>query len=289
MSQQTCLTETMPAVSFEFFPTKTDEGARKLLEHASKLAITNPEFFSVTYGAGGSTRDRTHNIVTQLKQETGVNATPHLACIGDTKENICRLLNIYKNEGINRLVALRGDLPSGMGRYTDGELQYASELVTLIREETGDHFHLEVAAYPEAHPQAPNLDADIQNFKRKVEAGANSAITQYFFNTDSYFYFLDRIRDMGIDIPIVPGIMPITNYTKLARFSDACGAELPRWIRKQLDAYGDDAASIRKFGEEVTTRMCEKLIAAGVPSLHFYTLNQSAPSLAVTRNLGLHQ
>lgn len=274
--------------SFEFFPTKTEAGHEKLLITAKELASYNPEFFSCTYGAGGSTRDRTLNTVLQLDKETGIPTAPHLSCVGDSKAELRQLLNTYKDAGINRIVALRGDLPSGMG-MANGELRYANELVEFIREETGDHFFIEVAAYPEMHPQARNFEADLQNFVRKVQAGSDSAITQYFFNADSYFYFVDRVRTLGVDIPIVPGIMPITNYSKLARFSDACGAELPRWIRKQLEAYGDDIASIQAFGTEVISTMCEQLLQGGAPGLHFYTLNQSAPSLAIWNNLQLSQ
>ena len=274
--------------SFEFFPTKTEAGHEKLLITAKELASYNPEFFSCTYGAGGSTRDRTLNTVLQLDKETGIPTAPHLSCVGDSKAELRQLLNIYKDAGINRIVALRGDLPSGMG-MANGELRYANELVEFIREETGDHFFIEVAAYPEMHPQARNFEDDLQNFVRKVQAGSDSAITQYFFNADSYFYFVDRVRTLGVDIPIVPGIMPITNYSKLARFSDACGAELPRWIRKQLEAYGDDIASIQAFGTEVISTMCEQLLQGGAPGLHFYTLNQSAPSLAICNNLQLSQ
>ena len=273
-------------ISFEFFPTKTEEGAQKLEQHALNLAKYRPEFFSVTYGAGGSTRDRTLATVLSTQHYTNIDTAPHLSCIGDSREQIKGLLSFYREQGIDRIVALRGDLPSGMGQDS-GELRYANELVEYIRAETGDHFHIEVAAYPEVHPQAPNMEKDLQNFKRKVEAGANSAITQYFFNPDSYYYFLDSIESLGIDIPVIPGIMPITNYTRLARFSDACGAEIPRWIRKQLESYGDDIKSIQKFGEEVVTSLCEKLLANGAPGLHFYTLNQSAPCQGICDNLGI--
>ena len=275
-----------PNVSFEFFPTKTDAGHEKLLNTARELAAYNPDFFSCTYGAGGSTRDRTLNTVLQLDGEVKVPTAPHLSCVGDSKAELIELLNLYKSKGINRIVALRGDLPSGMG-MSSGELRHANDLVELIRAETGDHFHIEVAAYPEMHPQARNFEDDIANFVRKAKAGANSAITQYFFNADCYFYFVERVRKLGVDIPVIPGIMPITNYSKLARFSDACGAELPRWVRKQLEAYGDDTQSIQRFGEEMITGLCEQLIAGGAPGLHFYTLNQAAPSLAVWKNLDL--
>ncbi|MGY0218533.1 methylenetetrahydrofolate reductase [NAD(P)H] [Endozoicomonadaceae bacterium StTr2] len=272
-------------VSFEFFPARTEEGGEKLIKTAQQLAEVSPEFFSVTYGAGGSTRDRTKGTVSQIMEATGVPTAPHLSCVGDTRDSLRELLNNYKAQGINRIVALRGDLPSGMGRFASGDLEYANELVEFIREETGDHFHIEVAAYPEVHPQAHGMDADLANFKRKAESGASSAITQYFFNADSYFYFVDRCRKEGIDIPIVPGIMPITNYIKLARFSDACGAEMPRWVRKQLESYGDDSDSIKAFGEEVITRLCERLIEGGVPALHFYSLNMAGPSLKLVQNL----
>ena len=272
--------------SFEFFPTKTEAGHEKLLNVARELAACQPDFFSCTYGAGGSTRDRTLHTVQQLSSEVKVPTAPHLSCVGDSKAELRGLLDIYKANGVDRIVALRGDLPSGMG-MASGELRYASELVEFIRAETGDHFHLEVAAYPEAHPQARCLDADVANFVTKCKAGADSAITQYFFNADCYFHFVDKVQKAGVDIPIVPGIMPITNYSKLARFSDACGAEIPRWIRKQLESYGDDSDSIVAFGEEVITRLCEQLLAGGAPGLHFYTLNQAEPSLALWRNLKL--
>lgn len=272
--------------SFEFFPTKTDAGHEKLMGVARQLAAYNPDFFSCTYGAGGSTRDRTLNTVLQLESEVKIAAAPHLSCVGDSKQELRELLAQYKSAGIKRIVALRGDLPSGMG-MAYGDLRYASDLVEFIRQETGDHFHLEVAAYPEMHPQARSFEADLKNFVHKVKAGANSAITQYFFNADSYFYFVERVRKMGVDIPIVPGIMPITNYSKLARFSDACGAEIPRWVRKQLEAYGDDAQSIQAFGEEVISHMCEQLLQGGAPGLHFYTLNQADASLAIWNNLKL--
>ncbi len=246
----------------------------------------NPDFFSCTYGAGGSTRDRTLNTVLQLDGDIKVPTAPHLSCVGDFAEELRSLLKLYQDAGIKRIVALRGDLPSGMG-IASGELRYANDLVEFIRRETGDHFHIEVAAYPEMHPQARNFEDDIANFVRKARAGADSAITQYFFNADSYFYFVERVRSLGVDIPIVPGIMPITNYSKLARFSDACGAEIPRWVRKQLEAYADDIDSIQAFGEQVITQMCEQLLAGGAPGLHFYTLNQAEPSLAIWHNLKL--
>ncbi|MDN6855560.1 methylenetetrahydrofolate reductase [NAD(P)H] [Pseudomonas sp. CAN2814] len=272
--------------SFEFFPAKTEAGHEKLLATARQLAAKKPDFFSCTYGAGGSTRDRTLTTVLQLDGDVQVPTAPHLSCVGDTKPELSALLAHYKDAGIRRIVALRGDLPSGMG-MASGELRYANELVEFIRAETGDHFHIEVAAYPEVHPQARNFEDDLANFVRKVKAGADSAITQYFFNADSYFHFVERAEKLGVSIPVVPGIMPITNYTKLARFSDACGAEIPRWIRKQLEAYGDDIASIQAFGEQVITDMCERLLEGGAPGLHFYTLNQAEPSLALWNNLKL--
>ncbi len=271
-------------ISFEFFPPKTPQGQEKLRVVRDELAAMNPNFFSVTYGAGGSTQERTINTVQEMR-EAGINTAPHLSCVGSSTDSLRDLLNFYIDKGIDRIVALRGDLPSGMG--SPGELRYANELVEFIRKETGDHFHLEVAAYPETHPQAASFEADLLNFKKKVDAGANSAITQYFFNADSYFYYVERCHKLGIEIPIIPGIMPITNYSNLARFSDACGAEIPRWMRKQLEAYGDDSASIRQFGEEVITRLCEQLIAGGAPSLHFYTMNQTEPNRTICKNLGL--
>ncbi len=272
--------------SFEFFPAKTEAGHEKLLNTARQLATYKPDFFSCTYGAGGSTRDRTVHTVLQLDGEVKIPTAPHLSCVGDSKAELRELLNLYKAAGIQRIVALRGDLPSGMG-MASGELRYANELVSFIREETGDHFHIEIAAYPEMHPQARNFEADLANFVRKAKAGANSAMTQYFFNADSYFYFVERVQKMGVNIPVVPGIMPITNYSKLARFSDACGAEIPRWVRKQLESYGDDAESIRAYGEQVISEMCERLLQGGAPGLHFYTLNQAEPSLAIWNNLKL--
>ena len=272
--------------SFEFFPTKTDAGHEKLLGVARELAAYRPDFFSCTYGAGGSTRDRTLNTVLQLDGDVKVPTAPHLSCVGDSSADLRELLTTYKNAGIQRIVALRGDLPSGMG-LASGEMRHANELVEFIRNETGDHFHIEVAAYPEMHPQARNFEDDLSNFVRKAKAGADSAITQYFFSADSYFYFMERLRKLGVDIPVVPGIMPITNYSKLARFSDACGAEIPRWIRKQLEAYGDDLESIQAFGEQVVSEMCERLLQGGAPGLHFYTLNQAEPSLAIWHNLKL--
>jgi methylenetetrahydrofolate reductase (NADPH) len=270
--------------SFELFPPKTNEGMAKLQLTVRKLAEVDPLYFSVTYGAGGSTRDRTFETVDWLRSE-GLETAPHLSCIGLHKNEILKLLQRYQNDNISRLVALRGDMPSGMG--DTGDLLYANELVEFIRAETGDHFHLEVAAYPEFHPQAPSAGSDLENFKRKVDAGANSAITQYFFNADSYFNFIDSCEKLGIDIPIVPGIMPINNYAQLARFSDACGAEIPRWLRKRLEEFDDDLDGIRNFGLDVVTEMCERLLDQGAPGLHFYTMNQAELTLALWNNLNL--
>jgi methylenetetrahydrofolate reductase (NADPH) len=274
-----------PCISFEFFPARDEKAAQKLDKVMDNLAVLGPDFVSVTFGAGGSTRDRTFNTVISLQKNSGIDTAPHLSCISSTRENIREMLNGYCNRGINHIVALRGDMPSGMGEA--GEFRYANELVAFIREETGDHFHIEVAAYPEYHPQATSPDKDLENFKRKVDAGASSAITQYFYNPDAYFRFIDRCNSVNIDIDIVPGIMPITNYYQLARFSDACGAEIPRWIRKRLEAYGENLESIRAFGEEVVTRLCAQLLEKGAPGLHFYTLNRAAPALAIWNNLGL--
>jgi len=270
--------------SFEFFPPKTPEGTEKLIKVRDILGELNPKYFSVTFGAGGSTQQGTIDTVTSIK-EAGFDAAPHLSCVGSTKENIREILNGYINQDINRIVALRGDMPSGTQDI--GEFRYANELVEFIRAETNDHFHIEVAAYPEFHPQSTSAEDDLNNFKRKINAGASSAITQYFFNPDAYFRFVDDCEDLGITAPIVPGIMPITNYIQLARFSDMCGAEIPRWIRKRLESYGDDKDSIKAFGEEVISEMCHQLLEAGAPGLHFYTMNMTKPTLAIWNNLGL--
>ncbi len=271
--------------SFEFFPPRTEKGIENLRITRQKLAELHPRFFSVTFGAGGSTQDRTLETVLEIQGESGLDAAPHLSCIGSTEENIREILTTYVNNNVRHLVALRGDLPSGLGAA--GEFRYANELVAFIRQETGDHFHIEVAAYPEFHPQTSNAQTDLDNFKNKVEAGADSAITQYFYNPDAYFQFVDSCEKRGLSLPLVPGIMPISNFTQLARFSDACGAEIPRWMRKRLEAYGDDLESIRSFGEEVITRLCETLLAQGAPGLHFYTLNKSEPTITIWQNLGL--
>lgn len=270
--------------SCEFFPPKTDKGADNLRATLAELATLNPAYFSVTFGAGGSTQEGTFDTVKEI-QEKGYAAAPHLSCIGSTKDNIRQLLNSYMDIGVNRIVALRGDMPSGM-RET-GEFRYANELVEFIRSETGDHFHIEVAAYPEFHPQAPNAQKDMENFARKVKAGANAAITQYFFNVDAYFRFIDDCETLGVDLPIIPGIMPITNYSNLRRFSDMCGAEIPRWIAKRLESYGDDKDAIVAFGEEVVTELCQKLLANGAPGLHFYSMNQAGPTKTLWNNLAL--
>jgi methylenetetrahydrofolate reductase (NADPH) len=270
--------------SFEFFPPQTPEGVKKLAATRVQLAPLNPEFFSVTFGAGGSTQGRTLETIRQIKTE-GHNAAPHLSCVGSTRENVRAMLNTYKDMGIKRIVALRGDLPSGM--HSIGEFHYANELVSFIREQTGDHFHIEVAAYPEFHPQARSAQQDMFNFKHKVEAGADSAITQYFYNADAYFRFVDACRKLGITVPIVPGIMPIVKFAQLARFSDACGAEIPRWMRKTLEGFGDDNEAVQAFGLDVVTQLCEKLLAGGAPGLHFYTLNNAGPSLEIWKRLGL--
>ena len=270
--------------SIEFFPPKTPEGVEKLRATRAKLAELNPKYFSVTFGAGGSTQKGTLETVLDIKRE-GHEAAPHLSCIGGTRESIRAILNEYKSNGIRRVVALRGDLPSGYG--ASGEFRYANELVEFIRAETGDWFHIEVAAYPEMHPQARSPQDDLQNYVRKVKAGANAAITQYFYNVDAYFRFVDEARKAGADVPIVAGIMPITNYSQLMRFSDMCGAEIPRWIRLKLASYGDDTESIKAFGLDVVTGLCERLLASGVPGMHFYTLNQAAATTALWKRLNL--
>ena len=271
--------------SFEFFPPKTDKGAENLRAVRNELAALNPRFFSVTYGAGGSTQANTLNTVLEIQRDSGIEAAPHLSCVGSSAEQIREILDTYRNNGIKHIVALRGDLPSGSRDL--GQFRYANELVEFIRKETGDHFNIEVAAYPEMHPQAPNLKVDHDNFVRKVNAGANSAITQYFFNADAYWHFVDECVKKGVEIPIVPGIMPITNYSQLARFSDMCGAEIPRWLRKQLETYADDVESIAKFGEEFISLLCENLLETGAPGLHSYTMNRVEPTMSIWKNIGL--
>ena len=273
---------TIAPISFEFFPPKTTEGVEKLRETRLQLAKFKPEFFSVTFGAGGSTRDRTMETVLEIQQE-GFSAAPHISCVSSSKAEIRGLLQSYQAQGIKRLVTLRGDVPSG--EVCVGDFRYALDLVEFIRAETGNHFHLEVAAYPEFHPEAKTPAADIFNLKRKIDAGANSAITQYFYNADAYFRFMDQCAAAGIDVPIVPGIMPIYNITQLARFSNICGAEIPRWLKMRLEEYGDDMASLRSFGVDVVSELCATLQAVGVPGLHFYTLNQAGIISSIIQNI----
>jgi methylenetetrahydrofolate reductase (NADPH) len=270
--------------SFEFFPPKTDEGRAKLRATRQQLAQYKPDYFSCTFGAGGSTQEGTLQTVLEIKGE-GLNAAPHISCIGSTVANIREVLKQYKDNGIDHIVALRGDLPSGMA--VAGEFRYASDLVAFIRKETGDHFTIEVAAYPEYHPQARNALDNLKHFKVKVDEGADAAITQYFYNPDAYFHFVDQVTAMGVDIPIVPGIMPIASFSQLARFSDACGAEIPRWIRNKMEGFGDDTASIRAFGLDVVTDLADKLLQGGAPGLHFYTLNSAGLSSTIWQRLGL--
>ncbi|MCA3187867.1 MULTISPECIES: methylenetetrahydrofolate reductase [NAD(P)H] [unclassified Cupriavidus] len=270
--------------SFEFFPPKTAEGAEKLRATRTQLAPLQPKYISVTFGAGGTTQQGTLDAVLEIQRE-GIEAAPHLSCVGSSRESIRDILKTYRDGGIRHIVALRGDMPSGMGEI--GEFRYANELVEFIRAETGDWFNIEVAAYPEYHPQARSPRHDLENFVRKVRAGANSAITQYFFNADAYFRFVDDVRAMGVDVPIVPGIMPITNHSQLMRFSEMCGAEVPRWVAKRLESFGDDRESIRAFGLDVVTALCERLLAAGVPGLHFYTLNTAGATKAIWQRLKL--
>ena len=275
--------DAMLPISFEFYPPKTDEQRVQLDRSVQKLKAHAPQFMSVTFGAGGSTLSHTPETVQRLRSEHGVAGVPHLTCVGGNREEIRSLLKLYRALGCDRIVALRGDTPSGMVR--SGDLRYANELVELIRAEHGDHFAIEVAAYPETHPQAEDAMADLRNFKRKVDAGADSAITQYFYNTDAYFRFVDDARALGIDIPIIPGIMPISNFSQLRRFSEACGAEIPRWIAQRMRGYGDDADSIREFASDFVAQLCERLVAGGAPGLHFYTLNLAKPTLNVLARL----
>ena len=268
--------------SFEFYPPKTEEGAANLQSVQSKLAKLNPDFFSVTFGAGGSTRDKTFDTVINI-QAKGIAAAPHLSCVASTKDNIRNILKDYQGNGIAKIVALRGDLPSGM--MSAGEFRYANELVEFIRQETGDYFQIHVAAYPEVHPQSSSATEDFKNFKRKVEAGANAAITQYFYNAEAYFYFVDTCEKNGITIPIVPGIMPITQYAQLFRFSEMCGADIPRWMRKCLESFGDDREAVQAFGLDLVSNLCLRLLDGGAPGLHFYTMNQAAPTLAILERL----
>ncbi|MEO9064336.1 MAG: methylenetetrahydrofolate reductase [NAD(P)H] [Burkholderiaceae bacterium] len=275
----------LQTVSFEFFPPRTPEGVEKLRGVRHELATFSPEFYSVTFGAGGSTREGTLATITEM-HAGAVAAAPHLSCVGATQSEMRETLLLYRDLGVRRMVALRGDLPSGTGALARGDFHFARDLVAFVRSETGDWFHIEVAAYPEIHPQAKSPEADLANLVAKFDAGADSAITQYFYNADAYFRLVDDATARGVTAPIVPGIMPITNYTQLARFSDGCGAEIPRWIRLKLAAFGDDTASIKAFGMDVVTDLCARLLAGGAQSLHFYTLNQAGPSTAICKRLG---
>ncbi|WP_410474338.1 methylenetetrahydrofolate reductase [NAD(P)H] [Guyparkeria sp. TX1] len=273
-------------VSCEFFPPKSVEGEAKLREVYQELAREiHPEYFSVTFGAGGSTQTRTFETVREIQRDSGIPAAPHLSCIGSSREGIAAILDDYREQDIRRIVALRGDLPSGM--QDPGDFRYANELVAFIREHSGDWFHVEVAAYPEIHPQAPNAEADLANFKRKVDAGADAAITQYFYSIEAYRRFLDDCERLNIDVPIVPGVMPITNYQQLARFSDMCGADIPRWLRKRLEGFGDDLEGLRALGHDVVTDLCRQLVDAGAPGIHFYAMNRSQPVIRLCRDAGL--
>jgi methylenetetrahydrofolate reductase (NADPH) len=274
---------TMPAISFEFFPPKTEEQRVQLDAAVSRLKKSEPDYVSVTFGAGGSTLSYTDKTVKQLRQEHGLSVAPHLSCMGGTRAEIGELLDTYKASGCRRIVALRGDLPSGMA--TPGDFRYAAELVAFIREHSGDHFHIEVAAYPETHPQAENALADLRHFRDKVDAGADGAITQYFFNADAYFRFVEDVTRLGVSIPIVPGIMPIANFSQLRRFSEQCGAEIPRWIVKRMQAHGDDAAAVRELAADVVAELCRRLIDGGAPGLHFYTINRARATKAVLDRL----
>ena len=274
----------MTALSFEFYPPKTDDQRAQLDRTAAKLKGHAPEYVSCTFGAGGSTLSYTSETVRHLNQHHGLQAAPHLSCVGGTREEIRELLKLYRAIGVKRIVALRGDLPSGMG--FPGDLRYASELIAFIRAEHGDAFRIEVGAYPETHPQASDALTDLRHFKTKIDAGADAAITQYFYNADAYFHFVDSARKLGVEVPIIPGVMPISNFSQLRRFSEQCGAEIPRWISKRMQAYGDDAESVRSFGADVVAGLCERLIAGGAPSLHFYTLNLAKPTNAVLERIG---
>jgi len=273
----------MPPISFEFFPPKTEEQRDQLDRAAKSLKSHKPDYVSVTFGAGGSTLSYTGDTVARLHREHGLDVAPHLSCMGGTRAEIAELLDGYRAAGYRRIVALRGDMPSGMA--TAGDFRYASELVGFIRKHSGDHFHIEVAAYPETHPQADDALADLRHFKAKVDAGANGAITQYFFNADAYFRFVDDVRRLGVKVPIVPGIMPISNFSQLKRFSDACGAEIPRWIAKRMQAHGDDAESIRELAADVVAQLCRRLLEGGAPGLHFYTLNRAKATQAILDRL----
>lgn len=273
-----------PTFSFELFPPQSEQGVEKLRQTRSQLAKLNPKYFSVTFGAGGSTRKHTLETVLEMQSE-GYTVAPHISCIGSTRDKIYTILEKYHKAGIQQIVALRGDVPSGMAQA--GEFRYASELVAFIRESFGKIFHIEVAAYPEYHPQARSVQADLENFKRKIDAGADSAITQYFYNADAYFHFVDLCESLGLSVPVVPGIMPINKFSQLVRFSDSCGAEIPRWIRKKLEGYGDDSASIHAFGLDVVTKMCERLLKEGAPGLHFYTMNSAELTSKIWKRLDI--
>ena len=272
-------------ISFEFFPARTSEAMEKLAQTALDLAQSAPDYFSVTFGAGGSTREATKETVRHIAQHTAIETVPHISCIGISKDAVLNILTHYRSAGISKLFVLRGDMPSGSVGY--GDFQYANELVAFIRQQTNDHFHIEVAGYPECHPQAKTIASDLRYLKQKVEAGADGVVTQYFYNADAYFCFVEACQKSAIDVPIVPGIMPITNYHRLARFSEACGAELPSWIARRLQDFGDDTLAIRAFGEDVVTALCQRLLAGGAPGLHIYTMNQSAASQAIVSNLNL--
>jgi len=278
----------MTHISFEYFPPKTDEQRAVFDDTHAKLKQLSPEYFSVTFGAGGSTLDHTEETVLQINAEPGQTAAPHLSCLGGTRKSIADLLRTYQQAGIKRIVALRGDLPSGMASAA-GEFRYANELVEFIRDQFGEHFTIDVACYPEFHPECESAERDLSNFRRKVEAGADEAITQYFFNADAYFRFLDDVGKLGVKIPIIPGIMPIINFTQLSRFSDMCGAEMPRWLKRRLQSFGDDRNSIQKFGIDFVSDLCQRLIDGGAPGLHFYTLNRAKSAVAICENLGLGQ
>lgn len=273
----------LPPISFEFYPPKSDQQREQLDRTARKLATHAPEYVSCTFGAGGSTLSYTAETIRRLLDMHGLEAAPHLSCVGGTRAEIAALLDEYRDLGCTRLVALRGDLPSGMGH--PGDLRYAADLIAFIRERHGDHFHIEVGCYPEMHPQAPDALADLRHFKAKVDAGANGAITQYFYNADAYFHFVDAVRRLGVEIPVVPGIMPISNFSQLRRFSETCGAEIPRWIAKHMQAQGDDVAAIRELGADIVARLCQRLADGGAPGLHFYTLNLARPTQAVLSRL----
>ncbi len=270
-------------LSFEFFPPRTEQGKLNLKQVRQELSVINPHYFSTTFGAGGTTQDATLETVLDIQANDGVSAAPHLSCVDSEKSNILALLNQYKAAGINRIVALRGDIPSGVRDI--GDFHYANELVAFIRQEFNDHFHIEVAAYPEMHPQAKNMNSDIEHFVNKIKAGANGAITQYFYNADAYFRFVDEVQKKGVDTPITPGIMPITNYDQLLRFSNMCGAEIPRWIEKRLATFGDDNESLRAFGFDVVAQLCDQLKSQGVDHFHFYSMNKSQPTLQLAQTL----